>query len=60
MVSSNKKVAVVAPGHGANGRVVGLQDRLEIESNSIPQGKLAGRSARQDSLCIWCPLHNAG
>lgn len=41
MITGYEEVSIVTPGHGADCRVVGLQDGLEIESNPVPQGKLA-------------------
>lgn len=59
MVSRGQEVAVVGPAHGADGRVVGLQDRLKVKGHPIPQGELSRRGARQQSSSIRRPLRTS-
>lgn len=56
VLTGDEEVAVVGPGHGADGGVVGLQDRLEVKGGAVPEGELACRGAGQDSSSIRCPL----
>lgn len=45
---------------GTNGGIMGLQDRLKVERQAVPERKLAARRAGQNAPPLGGPLENQG
>ncbi len=56
VVARHQPVLVVAPHHGTNGRVVRLQNGLEVEHQAVPECELAARCARDQTSTLGSPL----
>ncbi len=54
-VSADQEIPVVRPGHGSDGRIMGLQDSFKVKSGPILKGKLAQRRSGQQSPSLWRP-----
>ena len=46
---------VVTPLHGPHGAVVRLQDGLEVEGESVPQGEFSTGGASDQAAALWGP-----
>ena len=58
MVATEQEGAIMGPGHGANGRVMGLHNGFKVVGVAIPQGKFARGGTRHQSLGIGGPTHH--
>lgn len=59
VVGREEPLARVGPGEGADGRVVGLEDRFKVEGEAVPEGELAAGRAGQDAARVRRELRGA-
>jgi len=45
---------------GTDGGIMGLQDRLKVERQAVPERELAARRAGQNAPSLGGPLENRG
>lgn len=56
LVAGQHPIFVMAPYDAAQFRVMSLKDSFKVESQALPQSKLARFRARDESLPLRCPL----
>lgn len=58
VVARDHPLLVSTPDHGSHGTIVSLENGLEVECETVPQGELARTGARHQTTTVGCPLKN--